>query len=211
MLILRIALGCSALGYLIFMDSLSGLTGAFLKALPVFLLMALVVLKAEPKWKPGLLMALLFSAGGDLALALPEYLDQSFMVGLGSFLIAQLTYATLFWRHRVMNGSRNRYAFAFLPVAACVALVVVPFSGSMMGPVVIYLLAISFMVVGAALCHKPLGWLFLGALTFALSDTLLAINKFVVALPAAGLLVMLTYYCAQILIIEGALKERSSH
>ncbi|MGI9282380.1 MAG: lysoplasmalogenase [Endozoicomonas sp.] len=211
MLVLRLALGLSALGYLIFMDAFSGLTGAFLKALPIFILMIVVTLKAEPEWKSGLLLALLFSAGGDLALALPDYLENSFIVGLGSFLIAQLTYAVMFWKNRLRDGNRTRYALAFLPFAVCVALIVVPNSGAMMAAVILYLLAISFMVVGAALCNKPPRWLFLGALTFALSDTLLAFNKFVVALPAAGLLIMLTYYCAQILIIEGALKEKPNH
>jgi uncharacterized membrane protein YhhN len=44
-----------------------------------------------------------------------------------------------------------------------------------------------------------------GAGFFMLSDTLLALNKFVTPLPLAPLWVLATYYAAQVLIVRGLL------
>ena len=44
---------------------------------------------------------------------------------------------------------------------------------------------------------------FVGALLFILSDSLLAFDKFLVPIPHAGVLVMSTYIAAQYLIVEG--------
>jgi len=46
-----------------------------------------------------------------------------------------------------------------------------------------------------------------GAIAFIASDSILAINKFMVAVPAADYLVMITYYVAQFLIVYGFVKE----
>jgi len=43
-----------------------------------------------------------------------------------------------------------------------------------------------------------------GALFFVLSDSLLAINRFKMAIPQAGTWIMLTYLIAQFLIVRGA-------
>jgi alkylglycerol monooxygenase len=46
----------------------------------------------------------------------------------------------------------------------------------------------------------------LGAGFFMLSDTLLAINKFVLPLPMPQVWVLSTYYAAQVLIVAGMLR-----
>jgi uncharacterized membrane protein YhhN len=51
-------------------------------------------------------------------------------------------------------------------------------------------------------------WCFAGAISFMISDSLLAINKFMQPLAIyAGLAIMLTYLLAQYLIVEGVLKH----
>ena len=45
--------------------------------------------------------------------------------------------------------------------------------------------------------------IFVGALLFILSDSLLAFDKFLVPIPYAGVFVMSTYMAAQYLIVEG--------
>ena len=72
-------------------------------------------------------------------------------------------------------------------------------------PVALYSVAITAMVTGAAMADRPL-LLFAGALSFALSDAMLAIDRFINPLPGAGLLIMGSYYLAQGLICAGALR-----
>jgi uncharacterized membrane protein YhhN len=49
-------------------------------------------------------------------------------------------------------------------------------------------------------------WVFLGAVIFVISDSLLAINRFVEAFNFAGFSIILTYAIGQYLIINGVLK-----
>jgi len=47
-------------------------------------------------------------------------------------------------------------------------------------------------------------WMMVGAILFVVSDSLLALNKFYVAINYAGIIVMLTYGLAQLFIVYGA-------
>ena len=51
---------------------------------------------------------------------------------------------------------------------------------------------------------RSFAFIFVGALFFMVSDSLLAINKFMQPLPMASLTIMATYIVAQFLIVEGA-------
>jgi uncharacterized membrane protein YhhN len=73
-----------------------------------------------------------------------------------------------------------------------------------------YVLVIALMAAQAigratVLGDKPAVWVAVGAGFFMLSDTLLALNKFVSPLPLAPLWVLSTYYVAQVLIVRGML------
>jgi uncharacterized membrane protein YhhN len=50
----------------------------------------------------------------------------------------------------------------------------------------------------------------LGAAFFVLSDSMLAINKFYMGFPMAGLFIMITYASAQFCIVQGASKYLSA-
>ena len=143
---------------------------------------------------------------GDWLLGMNGVVGNLFVAGLGSFLVAQLAYAQLFWRHRSADGRRRWLAACYLPVAAGLAWLVLPVAGEMAAPVALYMLAITAMVTGAALADRPL-LLLAGALAFAFSDATIAINKFVSPVPQAGLVIMLSYYLAQWLLWRGALRE----
>jgi uncharacterized membrane protein YhhN len=78
-------------------------------------------------------------------------------------------------------------------------------------PVAVYVLVISLMAaqaIGRAAAmqgeaNKRAAWgVALGALLFMLSDSLLAINRFVTPLPLAELWVLVSYYAAQFLIVR---------
>jgi uncharacterized membrane protein YhhN len=86
-------------------------------------------------------------------------------------------------------------------------------------PVAVYALVIALMAsqaVGRALVKRDAANLLIGvgAMVFVLSDTLLAINKFVTPLGVAGLdgslWVLATYYAAQLLLIKGCVSDAST-
>lgn len=197
------ALGAAA--YLLAFGYNDSAAGAVVKMLPVLLLAAASVRLMRGAWRRGMVAALLFSALGDWLLGMNGVRGDLFVAGLGSFLLAQLAYAQLFWRHRSRDRRRRLLALAWLPVAALLAWLVLPGAGTMAVPVTLYMLAITAMVTGAALADRPL-LLFAGALAFAFSDATIALNRFVAPLPQAGLVIMLSYYLAQWLLWRGALR-----
>jgi uncharacterized membrane protein YhhN len=181
-------------------------TGAIVKMLPVLLLAAASARLMRGEWRRWMVVALLFSALGDWLLGMNGVAGNLFTAGLGSFLLAQLAYAQLFWRHRSADRRRRWLAACYLPVAATLAWLVLPVAGEMTVPVALYMLAITAMVTGAALANRPL-LLLAGALAFAFSDATIAINKFLAPVPQAGLVIMVSYYLAQWLLWRGALRE----
>jgi len=90
--------------------------------------------------------------------------------------------------------------------------VLFPHLGNLQIPVMVYALVITLMSLQALFRYgytsKPSFILvFCGAISFMISDSLLAINKFMQPLPLSGLAIMLTYLLAQYLIVEGVLKH----
>ncbi|WP_299730180.1 lysoplasmalogenase [uncultured Endozoicomonas sp.] len=196
--------------YLVFMNAMPSALAVVSKAAPIFLLLVPVWSMLVGKLRTGMVIAIIFSAGGDIFLALDGVAGDFFVPGLGSFLIAQVTYAVLFWQRTAFNDRQRWWlAVLYIPVVAVLAWFILPASGQLMIPVTAYLLAISAMVLGAAFCQRPWQWLFLGASTFAISDSLIAINKFLYPLPYASLMIMVTYYLAQYMIVSGILKPET--
>lgn len=77
----------------------------------------------------------------------------------------------------------------------------------MMIPVIAYLFVIATMGFLAIRSKFSLKWAVLGALVFILSDSLIAINKFILDLPYERIWVMSTYYAAQWMLVSGFLKS----
>ncbi len=184
--------------------------GAAIKVAPILLLAASAWRWADAGWRRALTAALLFSALGDLLLALNGLMGDLFIAGLGSFLLGQILYASVFWRHPSPDRWRRWLVLAYLPCGAVLSWQMIPASGNLALPVGLYLLGISAMITGAALTDRPL-LLFAGALCFAVSDGLLATDRFLQPVPAAGILIMGTYYLAQGLICVGALQAPRRH
>jgi uncharacterized membrane protein YhhN len=81
-------------------------------------------------------------------------------------------------------------------------------AGGLVAPVMVYLTVILAMAMIAAARYKAEPTLenrtvLFGALFFVVSDSLLAINKFIMPLPYSGILVLGTYYSAQECILLG--------
>ena len=88
-----------------------------------------------------------------------------------------------------------------------------PYLGQLKIPVLIYAAVICTMLLCAMNTHSNVAdpsnkLYFAGALSFVLSDSLLAINKFYHPLLLANTMIMLSYCLAQYLIVSGCIKEQ---
>lgn len=145
-------------------------------------------------------LGLIFSFLGDVFLLF----NNGFILGLGSFLIAHCLYIFCFWRMRSI-AVKWYYLLAIMGYALCFFVWLLPYLGDLKIPVFVYTSAISAMLFFAIRTHNR--WLLLGALSFVVSDSLLAVNQFVYEAVVLQLGVMVTYILAQWLLVLGMLKK----
>jgi uncharacterized membrane protein YhhN len=182
---------------------LGGMGRTVLKALPVSTLIILVL--RDIRGFPGIFMtgALLGSVCGDVLLDLPH--PGLFIYGLVAFLIAHLFYTVLFFRYAKPPDPFQKTMIAGLILFA--GLMVYIFRGvdpDLLGPVVLYIVVIITMSAGALLVPARNRLLFWGALLFIASDVVLAINKFLAAVPYGRVMNISLYFLAQFTIVAAA-------
>lgn len=199
-----------------------GTEGPFLKiinkGLIIPVLAALVLLNRKENGKPQLtetliLSALFFSFAGDVALELTVYRDMAFIAGLGCFLLAHLFYIALFLRTPGENFIKGQNLLFVVPVVAYGIILVLILSkhlGSLFVPVLLYTAVILMMVIASINRKFKVGAasyyiVFSGAVLFVISDSLIALNRFVFNFRFAGIAIMATYVIAQYLIVKGYL------
>lgn len=147
-----------------------------------------------------IIVGLAFSLLGDIFLMLPT---DHFLHGLVSFLFAHLCYITAF---AGQSGVSARWALLpFLLYGVLMLRWLWPTLGKLKGPVVIYMAVILIMGWQAWGQWQQDGqlralWALCGALLFILSDSVLAVDHFRQRFRAAQLIVLSTYYVAQLLI-----------
>lgn len=162
-----------------------------------------------------ILGALFFSWIGDVALLLDSRYGSFFIYGLIAFLLAHICYIAYFYRARKLNGVNNFKPFASLLILAYMTIFYItvhPFLGVMKVPVLIYAVIITLMLLASIhafdLHTQRFGVISVaGTLIFAVSDSTLAINRFVLPFEYAPFFIMLTYGVAQFLIVEGAARN----
>ena len=91
-----------------------------------------------------------------------------------------------------------------------------PALGGLLVPVMVYAFVISLMVIQAAYrkgftTPTSFSYVMVGAILFMVSDSLLAVNKFLDPLPLSGVWVMTTYLGAQYLIVAGLRQHTSQN
>ena len=154
--------------------------------------------------------ALLFSALGDVFLGLGG--EQWFVYGLSSFLIAHLFYITLFvrqWPRTAAASAPRRVVAALLIVyAAAMFAGLWPSLGEMKLPVAAYMCALTGMSLTAALANFRRWWVVIGAALFMLSDSLIAVGKFMSPIAYSDYVIWATYYTAQVFIALGFILEK---
>jgi len=170
-------------------------------------LLAVMAAVATPRRKL-LIAALGFSACGDFLLDIqrlgPLGPKQLFLCGLISFLVAHLFYVAMFVRQRTTTVSvaRKTACVAVLAVALISLRVLWPSLGEMEVPVVVYSVVLSTMAIAAQLSVFP-AMVAVGALSFVVSDTMLAMSIFGHPFRGSWWLVWVTYYAAQAMIAVG--------
>ena len=154
-----------------------------------------------------LLVALGFSLVGDIFLLGKKTVD--FTGGLVSFLVAHIAFVLAF----LTLGVEPRWALVGLLIAVPlsltagrrIVLAATHEGGAALGSAVTaYLVVMVAMVTAASGTALPL--VFLGALAFLLSDTVLALDRFVGPRSNARMLVIVTYHLGQVLMVVGALR-----
>lgn len=161
------------------------------------------------KW---VLLALLFSLGGDVLLMFQNKQSLFFLLGLSSFLVAQIFYIIFFFtiKNKERISFKPQFFIAVIIYYAVLIYLLYPGLGEMKVPVLVYGVVISIMLLLAlhTLFLKNIiagRMMAIGAIFFVLSDSLIAINKFFQPLNEANIFVMITYGIAQLLIISGAI------
>lgn len=161
------------------------------KVLPVkaalsslFIVAVVVQSHPLPAYYRLILTGLVFCMGGDVCLALPH--KKAFLLGLVSFLVGHVFYGIAFFTvARTSPGTWVGTAIV-LAFGTLVFLRFRPHLGSMIAPVLAYIIVISVMVVGACtvlvdprLAGPGRRMVFAGALLFYLSDLFVARHRFV--------------------------------
>jgi uncharacterized membrane protein YhhN len=164
-------------------------------ALMAALTWALTEWNAYASW---VMAGLAFSLAGDVFLMLS---DKRFVWGLVSFLVAHVCYIAAF-TGRVRPGEPLWLSLPFLAAAVIIA---VQRARRLRWPVTVYTVVLMVMVWRAcavwAVADNRQGLLAgVGAILFAISDTILAVNHFVVRFRPAQAIILSTYYAAQTLI-----------
>jgi uncharacterized membrane protein YhhN len=160
---------------------------------------------------------LVFSLIGDIALLFAGKGGTFFIVGLSAFLVAHIFYATAFFRdYRYDPHASKKYGHIMLFVMTVFTISfyiwIRPYLVDMKMPVMAYMVVISIMAITAGYRYERVNLLsfqliLAGAICFIVSDTLLAINKFVQPFLFSGVFIMATYMAAQFLITLGALER----
>jgi uncharacterized membrane protein YhhN len=176
-----------------------------IKAIPVISLSALAFTTISGSRGKLLFVSLLLCAAGDIALELGA--GKYFIIGLGFFLIAQIMFIVTFSRDSKMQRFMIPIIVILAIYAIAMASIMTPSLKEMAIPVYFYLVVITLMGIFAALRASKNKLTLYGAVSFIVSDSIIAINKFMMPVPAVDYIVMITYYLALFLIVHGFLKE----
>jgi uncharacterized membrane protein YhhN len=164
---------------------------------------------AQENPKPILFFTAIFALLGDVFLLIPGNNPLFFQLGLGSFLIMQLSYIRLFAKQAseeswVPAHARKPLAGVIIYVFSFLAFLNPYLAGGMKIPVTLYAFALGAMLYFAVrLRNQLIVW---GAFLFVVSDSVLAFGKFYYSFPGISTVVMSTYIVAQLLLISALCK-----
>jgi len=159
------------------------------KPISTLLVIAMALLSLlEPGWNRiytlGVLLGLLFSLGGDIALMFKDN-RHAFLLGLAFFLVAHIVYTLVFTLLGVSSAWDWFSAGILLLLGASFYRLMQCNLGSMKAPVIVYMVVISLMVsravstLSSPLFTQAQAWMVVvGALLIYFSDMILAFNRY---------------------------------
>ena len=166
------------------------------KPIPIVCMMIGLRLTARDRYATRILIGLVFSLIGDLLL---EASPDLFVPGLLAFLLAQVWYIAAF-----LGATRALKLWRLLPFAGwgiIVYAILLPNLGGMALPVGAYVIVICVMMWRASALEgggTAARAALIGAVLFALSDTLIALNKFGAPIEGAHYWIIILYWLGQL-------------
>lgn len=163
--------------------------------------------------------AIVFSWIGDISLMFQGKNELYFMVGLGAFLIAHICYVMAYSQHIEKKEGAGlhgiqKFRFSLPIVLAGTGLITILYAhlGVFKIPVAVYAIVLMVMTLQALFRYGytntvSFWFVFVGAILFMISDSMIAVNKFLVPFELAGLAIMATYILAQFLIVKGLMSH----
>ena len=202
-------------------SSINSLTDLHYAAKPLILISLIFfffIKGAHLKRKTKLIMvfALMFSLLGDILLMFVDTSANFFLSGLIAFLLAHIMYINVFIAKRE-NEKPSLIILVFLLLYALGLFYLLKDGlGDMTVPVIVYMVTILSMAMVAWLRRHSVSKLshklvFIGALFFIISDSVIALDKFYQSVPFSRIIIMSTYALAQYLIVLGILKQSKSY
>lgn len=170
------------------------------KPLTTILILVHALLRGSdtPEIRRWVVVGLVLSLVGDIALLWPY---QGFLPGLAAFLIAHLCYLRAFTRRHRLAAPIQPFVVYLLVASLILGLMWTELPVTLRWPVLAYVVCLVAMAAQAAVIWRT-GQargdvLALGGALFVVSDTLLAINRFIAPMPLASLAILGTYWAAQ--------------
>jgi uncharacterized membrane protein YhhN len=170
-------------------------------------LLAVVYLVASSKPNFWYVLGMFFCFVGDVLLMFKG--ANFFMFGLAAFLLGHIVYIkiTANFLPKDLTTKMITSAFPFVVFFGVLMYLIYPNLDEMLIPVVVYGVTISTFGSVAFLNYRGDKstenlWLFIGAIIFILSDSLIALNKFYEPNELYGVTIMITYILAQFLICK---------
>lgn len=158
---------------------------------------------------------LILSAALGLSCLGDIYLDlgnRYFSHGLRAFLFAHFAYILLFVRNwpRPLRPTGGQMVLSAIVLIYSLLLSnwLSPSLGGQAIPVMVYICTITVMTVSTILAGFSKRFVWIGAMLFMLSDSMIAAGRFKTPVPMADYLVWATYYLGQYCIAMGFLREK---
>lgn len=185
--------------YIFFLSLIPDSFVLIFKIIPMVLLIGLAISQRAnniSKYKLLLIIGLIFCMIGDYAIG------KVFEYGLLSFLIGHVFYISAFStanERKVPTAAKVPLLLFGIAMALWIGGTLFSLGDTFLGIAVITYMAV-ILTMGWSSIRTNSNFALVGALLFIASDTVLAINKFVIDIPYSHQLIMLTYYAAQLFI-----------
>ena len=176
-----------------------------IKAVPAISLAILAFIAISGARGKLLFTSLLFCAAADIALELAA--GKYFVAGLALFLIAHIFFIITFSRDFKFQKSKVPVIAMLVIYSAMMAFILTPSLKEMALPVYVYMTALTLVGIFAAFRGVKNDFTLYGAIAFMVSDSILAVNKFMMPVAGANYIIMVTYYASLFMIVYGFLKD----